>query len=180
MSRRREIRAKQQQNRPPVILPLVVVAVEPDGALSVTVDGTPLKPEPFAPGWVRSDFGRIMDQITDQRRSAVRVEVRESDGTSFTDIITPGTRRRRTEPQPPSTDEPTSQERAAAKLVEITADGFISGEDVGVAVIIAHTDAAHTGNARALLEAAQLAASPTGEVVLIGRVSGNYKIVRHP
>lgn len=178
MTSRREARAKQQQNQPAVILPLVVVTVEADGALSVTVDGTPLNPEPFAPGWVRSDFGRIMDQITEQRRSAVRVEVRESDGTSFTDIITPGTRQRRTEPQPP--DKPASQKRAAAQLVEITADGFIAGEDVGVAVIIAHTDAAHTGQARALLEAAQLAASPTGEVVLIGRVSGNYEIVRYP
>ncbi|MGO3658707.1 ATP-binding protein [Micrococcaceae sp. AOP34-BR2-30] len=179
MTSRREARAKQQQNQPAVILPLVVVTVEADGALSVTVDGTPLNPEPFAPGWVRSDFGRIMDQITEQHRSAVRVEVRESDGTSFTDIITPGTRQRRTEPPPPP-DKPASQKRAAAQLVEITADGFIAGEDVGVAVIIAHTDAAHTGQARALLEAAQLAASPTGEVVLIGRVSGNYEIVRHP
>lgn len=175
---RRESRAKQQQNQPPVILPLVVVAVEADGVLSVTLDGTPLNPEPFAPGWVRSDFGRIMDQITEEHRSAVRVEVRESDGTSFTDIITPGSRRRRTEPPPP--DKPASPKRAAAQLVEITADGFIPGEDVGVAVIIAHTDAAHTGQARALLEAAQLAASRTGEVVLIGRVSGNYEIVRQP
>lgn len=180
MTSRREIRAKQQQNRPPVILPLVVVTVEPDGAITVTVDGTPLMPEPFASGWVRSDFGRIMDQITEQHRAPVRVEVRESDGTSFTDIITPGSRRRRTDPQPPSIDEPASQKRAAAQLVEVTDDGFIAGEDVGVAVIIAHTNATHTGDARALLEAAQVAASPTGEVVLIGRVSGNYEIVRHP
>src|SRR5690625_2004738 len=164
MMSRHETRAHRQQNQPPVRLPLVLVSVEPNGTLTVTVDGAPLNPEASAPACVRSDFGRVMDQITDQHRSPVRVEVRESDGTSFTDIITPGTRRRRTEPQPPDETAPPAP---AVRLVEITADGFIPGEDIGVAVVVAHTDAAHTGRARALLEASQFDASPTGEIVLI-------------
>ena len=91
---RREIRAQQQQGQPPVSLPLVVATVDTGGALTVTVDGAPFAPEAFAPAWLRSDFGRIMDRITDQRRTPVRVEVHESDGTSFTDIITPSPSRR--------------------------------------------------------------------------------------
>lgn len=178
MMGRREARAKQQQ--PPVTLPLAIVTVEADGALTVTVDGTPLNPEPFAPGWVRSDFGRLMDRITDQHRSAIRVEVHESDGTSFTDIITP-TPSRRTRPEPDIAKTETAVDAPAApQLVEVTAEGFIPGEDIGIAIIVTHTDASHTGRARALLETAQFDASPTGELVLIGRVSGNYEIVRHP
>lgn len=177
---RREIRAQQQQGQPPVSLPLVVVTVDTGGALTVTVDGAPFAPEAFAPAWLRSDFGRIMDRITDQRRTPVRVEVHESDGTSFTDIITPSpSRRSRPEPEPANTAT-VLETPAAPQLVEVTAEGFIPGEDIGVAIIVTHTDASHTGRARALLEATQFDASPTREVVLIGRVSGNYEIVRCP
>lgn len=175
---RREIRAQQQQGRPPVTLPLVVVTVEKGGTLTVTVDGSLFAPEAFAPAWRRSDFGRIMDRITDQRRTPVRVEVQESDGTLFTDIITPSPNHgTRPEPEPANT-ETALDAPAAPQLVEVTAEGFIPGEDIGVAIIVTHTDASHTGHARALLETAQFDASPTGEVVLIGRVSGNYEIVR--
>src|SRR5690625_3123644 len=177
---RREIRAQQHQSQPPVTLPLVVVTVETGGTLTVTVDGAPFTPEAFAPAWRRSDFGRLMDRITDQRRTPVRVEVHESDGTSFTDIITPSPNRR-THPEPETRKSETALDAPATpQLVEVTAEGFIPGEDIGVAIIVAHTDASHTGRARALLEAAKFDASPTGEVVLIGRVSGNYEIVRHP
>jgi len=176
---RREIRA-QQQSQPPVTLPLVVVTVETGGTLTVTVDGAPFAPEAFAPAWRRSDFGRIMDRITDQRRTPVRVEVHESDGTSFTDIITPSPSHR-TRPEPETANTETALDAPSApQLVEVTAEGFIPGEDIGVAIIVTHTGASHTGHARALLEAAQFDASSTGEVVLIGRVSGNYEIVRCP
>ena len=177
---RREIRAQQHQSQPPVTLPLVVVTVETGGTLTVTVDGAPFTPEAFAPAWRRSDFGRLMDRITDQRRTPVRVEVHESDGTSFTDIITPGPNRgARPKPEPANT-ETALDVPAAPQILEVTAEGFIPGEDIGIAIIVTHTDAAHTGRARALLEVAQFGASPTGEVVLIGRVSGNYEIVRYP
>src|SRR5690625_6957330 len=137
---RREIRAQQQQGRPPVTLPLVVVTVETGGTLIVTVDGAPFAPEAFAPEWRRSDFGRLMDCITDQRRTPVRVEVHESDGTSFTDIITPSpSRPSRPEPETANT-ETLLETPAAPQLVEVAAEGFIPGEDIGVAIIVAHTD----------------------------------------
>ncbi|HWV50105.1 MAG TPA: hypothetical protein VN035_11675, partial [Microbacterium sp.] len=88
----------------PAVLPLVLITVNGHGDLSVTVDGVPFEPDPYAPLWRRGDFARLLDQITDQRRSAVRVEVHESDGTVFTDIIAP-TRRPTTEtadPTPPA------------------------------------------------------------------------------
>jgi hypothetical protein len=95
----------------------------------------------------------------------VRVEVREADGTVFTDIITPTTRLR-PEPAPPA-------------LVVLHGEGFVPGEDVAVAVVIAHGDAAPDGTMRGLLTPEQVAASPTREVILLGRVSGALTI-GHP
>src|SRR5699024_1544514 len=113
-------------------------------------------------------------------RTPVREEEHESDGTSFTDIITPS-RSRRTRPEPDSANTETAQDAPAApRLAEVAAEVFVPGEDTGDAIIVTHSDASHTGRARALLESAQFDASPTGEVVLIGRLSGNYEIVRHP
>ncbi|WP_211359068.1 hypothetical protein [Leucobacter komagatae] len=156
-----------------VLLPHVIVTVNSDGTLTVTIDGESFAPEPYAPPWRRTTFGTLIDRISDHRRTPVRVEVRETDGSVFTDIITPAK-------QHPTQFDPVPQApkpAAPPELVEVTADGFVPGEDVAVAIIITHTDAAHTGIARALLEATQLNASPTGEVVLLGRVSGTYEIV---
>lgn len=161
----------------PVVLPLVAITIAEDGRMTVTVDGAPFEPEPFAPPWRREDFARVLDQLTDLRRSPVRVEVREAEGTVFTDIITPS-RRRRTEPDPePASEEPAR--RPAAELVALHGEGFVPGEDVAIAVVIAHGDAAPDGTMRGLVEAHQLAGTPTREVILLGRVSGTLTI-GHP
>ena len=52
------------------------------------------------------------------------------------------------------------------------------GEDVAVAIIHAHSDASGDGTARALLTTEQAAAAVTGEVILLGRVSGTLTIGR--
>ena len=107
----------------------------------------------------------------------MRVEVREAEGTVFTDIITPS-RRRRTESDPePASEEPAR--RPATDLVVLHGEGFVPGEDVAIAVVIAHGDAAPDGTMRGIIEAAQLAGSPTREVILLGRVSGTFTI-GHP
>ncbi len=154
----------------PVVLPHVVMAVAEDGTMTVAVDGEPYLPEPFAPPWRRESFAQVLDQLTGQRRSPVRVEVREADGTVFTDIITPP--RRRTVPEPPA-------KPALPVLPVLHGEGFVPGEDVAVAVVIAHGDADPDGTMRGLIEAAALAASPTREVILLGRVSGAVTI-GHP
>lgn len=155
----------------PVVLPHVVMQVAEDGTMTVTIDGEPHRPEPFAPPWRRDSFATVLDRLTDQRRSPVRVEVREADGTVFTDIITPS--RRRAAPEPPV------RPAAPAPLPVLHGEGFVPGEDVAIAVVVAHGDAAPDGTMRGLIEAAQLAASPTREVILLGRVSGAVTI-GHP
>ncbi|TAM70260.1 MAG: hypothetical protein EPN48_05460 [Microbacteriaceae bacterium] len=165
---------RREETQVPVVLPHVVVDVASDGTMTVSIDGQPHEPEPFAPPWRREDFARVLDQFTDQRRSPVRVEVREADGTVFTDIITPG-KRRRPDTEPPAV----AVTPAVPELMVLRGEGFVSGEDVAVAVIIARGDTSPDGIMSGLLTPDQLAASPTREVILLGRVSGTVT-VGHP
>jgi|SRR5690625_118857 len=168
---------KPEPESVPVSIPVVVLDVHADGTVTATVDGKPLEPDPFAPPWLRSSFGQIIDRATNDRTTAARVEVRESDGTSFTDIIAP---RRRQAPQP----KPEAEKPAPLPVFfTVEGDGFVPGEDVAVAVITGHTDAAGTGAARALIDPAQLApdaAAGVVEVLLFGRISGTTIIRRLP
>jgi hypothetical protein len=168
---------RDEDSTVPVVLPQVIITITGAGRMTVTVDGVPFEPEPFAPPWRREDFAAVLDQLTEQRRSPVRVEVREADGSTFTDIITP-TRRRRTEPKPAPAPEPPVAS-APPELVALQGKGFVPGEDVAIAIVIAHGDAAPDGIVRGLVTADQLAASPTREVILLGRVSGTLTI-GHP
>ena len=81
------------ENPAQVELPHVLVTVAADGTLTATIDGTPF-PAPGETAWTRTTFGPLMDAITKDRTVAVRVEVRECDGSVFTDIIRPRTPRR--------------------------------------------------------------------------------------
>ena len=171
----------------PVVLPHVVITVTETGALHVTVDGTNFPPPSEGETWTRSTFGTLLDAITADRTITVRIEVRETDGTVFTDIIHA---RRRT---PPTDDaepsEPgsgrgkhTTKPRGPA-LAEVTADRFVPGEDIAVAVIVSHTEATGTGDARTLLDLDRLRPvlrDGTGEVALLGRVSGTLRMRRLP
>lgn len=161
----------------PVAIPFIVLDVHEDGTVTVTVDGRRLEPDPFAPPWRRSSFGRIIDRATNDRTTPVRVEVREADGTTFTDII--AARRRRSRPEP----EPEPEASAGPMFHTVEGAGFVPGEDVAVAVVTGHTDAAHAGTARALIDPAGVDVDQTGgviEVILFGRVSGTTIIRRLP
>lgn len=169
---------KRSEPDQPVSIPAVVLTVHEDGILTATLDGAPLTPPQWAPPWRRESFPQIIDQASHDRTRTIRVEIRETDGTTFTDLITP--RRRRTLPEP----EPAVEAKATPGLPvfhQIEGDGFVPGEDVAVAIITGHTDAAHTGAARALIDPTNLIPDQTTgrvEVVLFGRISGTTVIRR--
>ena len=182
MNLSRSHHSRDHEHEAPVDLPNVVVTVAADGTLIAVVDGV-AHPQSAAGAWTRATFGSLMDEITKDRTVSVRVEVRECDGGVFTDIIHA---RERTPPVRAAEQAPvpgTRRGRRAAtprplRLMEVEGQGFVPGEDVAVAVIVSHTDAAHTGSARALVDLDDLPPDATGEVVLFGRISGTTAIRR--
>ena len=162
----------------PVELPHVLITVAADGTLTATVDGTPFA-SPDGTTWTRATFGPLMDAITKDRTIAVRVEVRESDGSVFTDILR--TRKPRRAAVPSKSPVPETRRsrhaRRLPRLAEVTAEGFVPGEDVAVATIVSHTDATGTGEARALIDLDELP-DGTHEVILFGRISGTLALRR--
>ena len=109
----------------PVLLPHVVVTVAENGTLDVTVDGAPFPSPQQDSAWTRSTFGELMDAVTADRAIAVRIEVRESDGSVFTDLI----HARKPTPTEPAETKPQEQRGKHTKtkhmpeLVEVTGDG---------------------------------------------------------
>ncbi len=163
----------------PVELPHVLVTVAEDGTRTVTVDGTPVEAHETT-AWTRTTFGPLMDAITKDRTIAVRVEVRESDGSVFTDILrTRKPRRAVSLSETPAPETRRSRHaRRVPRLAEVTAHGFVPGEDVAVATIVSHTDATGTGEARALIDLDDLPDGSMSEVILFGRISGTLAVRR--
>jgi hypothetical protein len=144
--------------RVPVVMPLVEVVVNEEGLLTVTLDREPYS----ADGALRrEDLRRTLTDITADLRTPIRVEVREADGTTFTDIITP--KQRDTERAP-------AARRVLASAFGISGDGFTAGEEVKVCVVVARQVAADDGSTQLRLPPALLACHP--DVVLVGRISG--------
>ena len=165
----------------PIELPHVLVTVAEDGTLAAMVDGTPFA-SPDGSAWTRATFGPLMDAITKDRTIAVRVEVRENDGSVFTDILR--TRKPRRAAAPSETPVPETRRsrhaRRMPRLAEVTAEGFVPGEDVAVATVVSHADAAGSGEARALIDLDDLPDASTHEVILFGRISGTLAVRRLP
>lgn len=158
----------------PVVLPLLAVTVTETGTLTVTLDDADFPPPDDEQAWTRKSFGRLLDAATREREVSLRVEVHETDGTSFTDLI-PAKPRRTPAPNPEPEAEPTpdvEDEPAQAGLVEVTADGFVAGEDVDACLVLTSADATGDGTARVLLDPANLPTG-TGMVLLVGRISGH-------
>ena len=159
-------RDQEQDRDTPPVLPYVVVTVTDDqtGTLNVAVNGQPLRPPGDGEGWRRDDLATILDTLTNERDQPLRVEVRETDGSTFTDILTPPRRS-------PSSAMTSPAAEAGGFRGVVTGAGFIPGEQVTVAVVVVTTSAGPTGTARAWLSLAHTT-QPAGEVVLIGRISG--------
>ena len=146
--------------RVPVVMPLVEVTVDTDGNLAVTLDREPYSADGALQ---RGHLQRVVEGIASDLGTPVRVEVHEVDGSTFTDIVTPGPR-----PADPSTKQ--VQRKALASAFGISGGGFTAGETVEVCVVVAHQTADDQGAAQLRLPPALLADHP--DVVLVGRTSG--------
>ncbi|WP_336652167.1 MULTISPECIES: hypothetical protein [unclassified Leucobacter] len=171
----------------PTAVVMVRIVVAEDGTLSVTVDGAPYLPPEFSPPWRRSAYPHIVDAISQHTGQTLHVDVIEIDGRVITDYRTPP------KPRPvsldpvaapvvaaaqPSAPQPAAPVEAVPRFAQLAGSGFVPGEDVAVAVIISHTETAPNGIARALIDSRYLAACPTGEAILVGRISGTLVLGR--
>jgi hypothetical protein len=158
-------RRQTRAGRVPPVLPLVQAHIQADGSLDVYLDHDQHE---TSSRLTRADLPRVLGQITARLASPVRVEVHEADGDVFTDIATPDAEER----PPRMGGEPT---RLALFPGEIGGGGFLPGEKVAVAVVVAHLVAGSDGTARLRLPPALLADRP-GVVFLLGRTSGTVAV----
>lgn len=168
---------------PLVDLPLAVVTVREMGAVSATLDGIEVPPPTHAEHWSRAQFGELLDALTQERSRTIRLEVRESDGSVFTEIIqasrgNPETADVETPPAP-EPDSRRARRGRPPRLIEITSGGFIQGEDVLVAIPVSTAEGDDSGVARVVIDLDQLT-SQVREVALIGYVSGRIVTERLP
>ncbi|GAA2185162.1 hypothetical protein GCM10009786_00390 [Leucobacter alluvii] len=172
-----------QPELPLIDLPLAVVTVGEIGVVSAVFDGIEVPPPIHAEHWSRAQFGELLDALTQQCSRTIRLEVRESDGSVFTEII--HARRGNPEtadvatPPAPEPDSRRARRGRPPRLIEITGGGFIQGEDVLVAVPVSTAEGDDSGAARAVIDLDQLT-SQMREVALIGYVSGRIVTERLP
>lgn len=191
MSRRTRVAAEDRVHkshgagRVPVVLPLLAITIGDAGTatetgggrLDVTLNGEP-HPVPAGAGEGRSALGPLIEQVTTELGCPVRIEVREVDGSVFTEIVkpppsqTPGPAPVLVAAEPPSAAwTPVEPSTVDYGRLEVGGSGFAPDEQVAVAVVVAHQTAGPDGCARLRLPAALLASRP-GTVVLLGRASG--------
>ena len=137
----------------PVVLSVVRVAIDADGAMTVDVDGVPRDSEQSR---TRGDLRAVIDEITSELGAPVRVEVREADGSTYADIATPP------EPPAPAAAEPPPIPSTPA----LAGAGFQPGEEVALAYVVVRQNADAEGNASLSLPPALLAAT-RGDLVLL-------------
>lgn len=159
-SYRREDRVAQ---RVPVVMPLVDVQVDLDGTVSLRLDQ-----EPYASDTSlhRKDLQRLLGKLATDLDTPIRVEVREADGSTFTDIVTAESQEARPPESPLAATAPPDQATG-----ETPSGRFLPLEDVAVAVVVAHQTASEDGMAHLRLPPVLLE-SHAGRLVLVGQQSG--------
>lgn len=142
----------------PVVMPLIEVMINDDGYLDIRLDR-----EPYAPDGAvtRRELGSIVESIADDLGAPVRVEVHESDGTTYTDIVTPEGR--------------ATEQTVADQVPEPSPPAFLPDEEVSVAVILGRHQRGADSLERRLPPA--LLAAHRGSVVLLGRTSGTVRVL---
>ena len=141
----------------PVVLTTVRFNIHTEGWLEVSVDG---QPHAADRALTRDDLRSVLDEITASLGTAVRVEVHEADGTTYSDIETP---RENAAPNALKSEPgPSSPVFAGA--------GFHPGEQVALAYVVARQEADINGHAVVNLPPALLSATRQG-LVLLGLTS---------
>jgi hypothetical protein len=150
----------------PVVLSTVRTEISRDGNVAVGVDG-----EPYAVDrrLGRDDLRSVLDEITTGLGTAVRVEIRESDGRTYADIATP-----------PDSPAPASEEpQHPTTTPALAGAGFRPGEEVALAYVVGRQVADSDGNAQINLPPALLAAT-RGDLVLLSLSSKSFAPVEAP
>lgn len=148
----------------PVVLSVVHVAIDTDGVLEVDVDGTP---RDLGQRTTRGDLRAVIDEITAGLGAPVRVEVREADGSTYADIVTPR------ESQAPAA----AEDSPAPPSPALAGTGFQPGEEVAVAYVVLRQTTDAAGNAALNLPPALLASTRAG-LVMLGMTSRTVTTIR--
>lgn len=165
--RREDRAAPRAAQRVPVVMPVVDVRIDVEGILSVRLDR-----EPYATDSLlhRDDLQRLLRDLATDLGTPIRVEVREADGSAFTDIVTQESQDVRL-PDPPRPATAPADETASEMVGETARGRFLPLEDVAVAVVVAHQTASEDGVAHLRLPPVLLEAH-AGRLVLVGQQSG--------
>jgi hypothetical protein len=165
--RREDRAAPGAAQRVPVVMPVVDVRVDVEGTLSVRLDR-----EPYATDSQlhRDDLQGLLRELAAHLNTPIRVEMREADGSAFTDIVTPDSHDVGL-PDPPRPATAPVDETASEMVGETACGRFLPLEDVAVAVVVAHQTASEDGKANLRLPPALLEAH-AGRLVLVGQQSG--------
>lgn len=175
---------RDRSNSADLSVVMVRITVQDDDTLAVTVDGAPFLPPEFSPPWRRGSFPTIVDAISQQTGRTLRVDVTETDGRVMTDFYTPRPPRRAipaeaaVQSAPSATAVVPAPAVAPPRLVQFAGSGMVPGEDVAVAIVIAHTETGPDGIARTMIDSRYLDHAPTGEVILFGRISATVCVGR--
>jgi hypothetical protein len=165
--RREDRAAPRAAQRVPGVMPVVDVRVDVEGTMAVRLDR-----EPYATDVQlhREDLHRLLRELATDLDTPIRVEVREADGSAFTDIVTPESQDVRL-PDPPRPANAPADETAGEMAGETGSGRFLPLEDVAVAVVVAHQTASEDGVANLRLPPVLLEVH-AGRLMLVGQQSG--------
>lgn len=142
----------------------VTVQVRAADDIEIRVDGRAYVSGPISRGAVPG----MLKAITEELQTHLDVVVTETDGSQASfEVFYRGESRF----APPAQEVPTPPPPRAISPFVITADGFIPGEDVDVAVVVRSGSVDGDGVARGLVDPGQLG-SEIRAVILFGNVSG--------
>lgn len=147
----------------PVVLPVLGVSVDHAGKVRVELDGQPYETERTLR---RSDLREVINQITAALRSAVRIEVTEADGSTYTDIELPPEL-----PTIPPAAAPDDEPALPVAAPGIWGSGFRPGETVALAYVVLKQAADVNGHTSVHLPPAVLRRGPLLLVGLDSRVT---------